>query len=111
MEQVIKQIEIIYSNKGDDLYISKVSSILEIDIVEDVEMVKMLSESIRSTISRLRSEIQSSQSRFKLIKFYNSKRRQIRKLVKYEYVMASMANILVSENHNCFLFKNNVEYT
>lgn len=81
-----------------------------INIVENMQMAEVTSKSIYNTFFQLRSRIQSTQSRFKLIKFDNNKKKQVRKLVEYGNIMANIANILVVENNNCFFLKNNVEY-
>lgn len=83
---------------------------VRVDIVEDVKMVEMTSENICSTFSQLKSGIQSTQNKFKLIKFGINKRRQVGKSVGYGNVIAGIANILVFEDNNCLPFKNNFEY-
>lgn len=54
--------------------------------------------------------IQSTLSEFKVIRFMNSKREQVRKSIKNKEIMAYLANILAILNNNDFLFKNNIEY-
>lgn len=71
-EQILEQMDIIGSNRKEVLYTNKIGSI--VDIVKDVEMGKVTPESVYSTFSLSRSEIQWIQSRFKLIKFGNNKR-------------------------------------
>lgn len=50
-EQVLKQTKITYSNKEKVLYINKVDSIVGVDIIKNVEMVKMTPESMCNTFS------------------------------------------------------------
>lgn len=69
-EQVLKQMEITSSNRKEVVHTNKVSII---DIIEDMEMAEMISESIYSMFSQSRSGIQSSQSELKLIQFCDSK--------------------------------------
>lgn len=45
-----------------------------------------------------------------MIKFGNSKKEDVEKLVRYENVVADMANIPVIDNNNCLPFKNNIQY-
>lgn len=65
---------------------------------------------MHSTCTRSRSRIQSNQSRFKVIRFTNSKREQAGKPVGDKKFMAYMANTMVVLNDNGFSFKNNIEY-
>lgn len=102
--------KILCSDREKVLHTNKVGNIVGVNIMKDKEIAKVPYENIYITFARLRSRIQSLQNRFKLIKFGYSKRRQAGKLVKYENIMVGMANILVIENNNCLLFKNNVEY-
>ena len=74
---------------------NKVDSIVRINIVEDVEIAELISKNVYNIFSRSRSGIKLIQSKFKLIKFGDSKRKQTRKLIRYEDVIAGMANILV----------------
>lgn len=71
----------------------------------------MTPKRICNTFSKLRSEIQLTQSEVKLIKFSNNKRKYVRKLVGYEDIMLDMTNIPIIENNNCHPLKNNIEYT
>lgn len=57
-----------------------------------------------------RSKFQSTEIEFKLTKFDDSKRGHVGILVRYEDVIVNIANILIIENNNYLLFKNNVEY-
>lgn len=59
-----------------------------------------------NTFSQLRSRIQLTQNRFKLIKFDEKAREPVR----YEDIMVGMTNISVIEDDNCLTFKYNVEY-
>ncbi len=67
-------------------------------------------ESMRSTYTRSRSGIQSTQSGFKVIGFTNSERWQAGKPVGDKEVMAYLADKLVVLNDNGLTFMNNVEY-
>lgn len=78
-------------------------------IVEDMEIAKVTYKNMRNIFSQSRSRIQLTYSRFKLIKFDNNKREQAKKPVGYNDVMANIANILIIQDNNCLLFKNNVE--
>ena len=81
-----------------------------VDIVEDMEMVKVTLEIIHSPFSQSRSRIQSTQSGFKLIKFDINRKEQAGKLIRYGDVMVGKANIPIIKENNCFLFENNVKY-
>ena len=67
-------------------------------------------ESMRSTYTRSRSGIQSTQSGFKVIGFTNSERGQAGKPVGDKEVMAYLTDKPVVLNDNGLTFKNNVEY-
>lgn len=111
MEQVLRQIEITYSNgeeKG--LYTNKVGNIIRVDFVEKVKMAKITPKSVCNTFFQSKSRIQSTHSRFKLIKFDNIKRKQAEKLVEYKDIGADIINILAVKYDNCLPFKKNVEY-
>ena len=89
-----------------------INKIRRIDAVsdDDAEMAdKLVYESVYSTTFRSRSEIQSTQNRFKLIRFNNGRRDQAGKLVRDKDVMVNVIDILDNTN-NCLPFKNNVEY-
>lgn len=73
-------------------------------------MAEVTSKSMCNIFSWSRFGIQLTQSRFQLIKFGDSERRQVRKPERYEDVVVGIANILVIKNNNCLLFKNNIEY-
>ena len=45
-----------------------------------------------------------------MIKFDISKKKLAWKLVEYKKIIIDIANILVIQNNNCLLFKNNIEY-
>lgn len=51
MEQILEQIEIIYINKTKVLHINKVSSIIGVDIIEDMEIAEVTPKNVRSTFS------------------------------------------------------------
>ena len=59
---------------------------------------------------RSRSKIQSTQSRFKLIGFMNSKKEQIGKPIRDEEFITYLADTPVILNDNGLVFKNNIEY-
>lgn len=106
--------EKIYSNKEEKgLYINNIK---RIDLVDTTEYAKKANkekihlESVCSTYIRLGSGIQLIQSRFKVIRFTNSKRGQVGKLVKSKEVMAYLVDTPVVLNNNGFSFKNNIEY-
>ena len=44
------------------------------------------------------------------MKFGDNRKRRAKELVRYEDIIVNMVNILVIEDNNCLLFKNNVEY-
>ncbi len=61
---------------------------------DDAEMAdEVVYESVRSTTSWSRSEIQSTQSRFKLIRFHDSRRGQAGEPIRDKDTMADVANI------------------
>lgn len=60
IEQVLEQLEMICSNRNEDL--NKVSSIVGVNTVENVEIAEVTPKSICSIFSRSRSGIQSTQS-------------------------------------------------
>ncbi len=70
---------------------------------------EVVHESVRSTTSRSRSGIQSTQSGFKLIKFNNGRRGQTGEPVEDEDAIADVADI-PGDADNRLPFKNNVEY-
>ncbi len=77
---------------------------------DDAEMAdKVVHESVRSTTSRSRSGIQSTQSRFKLIRFNDGRRGQAGKLVGDKDAMADVADI-PDDADNQLSFKNNIKY-
>lgn len=80
---------------------------MEID--EDVELTEVHLDSMYSTFSMSRSRIQLIWSRFKLFKYGNSKWGWVRKLVGYKDIIVGITNILVIENNNCFILKNNIK--
>ena len=84
---------------------------VRVDIIEDVEMVKVTLESVCSIFSWSRSGIQLTQNGIKLFKFGDNEKGQTSELVGYEKVLVDITNISVVENDNCFQCKNNVEYT
>lgn len=79
--------------------------------MEDIKIAIVTFENICNIFSQLRSGIQLIQNRFKLIKFGDSLRIQTRKPVEYKDIVAGIGNILVVEENNCLLFKNNIKYT
>ncbi len=86
--------------------------IQRIDVVvgDDAEMAdEVVHESMRSTTSRLRSRIQSTQSGFKLMRFNDGRRGQAGELVGDEDAMADVADIPGNAD-NRLPFKNNVKY-
>ena len=83
---------------------------IRVDIVEKIKIAEMTSKSICSIFSQSRSRIQLTQSKFKLIKYGDNRRKKAREKVKYEDIVASMANILVIEDKNCLLLKINIKY-
>ncbi len=73
IEQILGQIQVIYSAKEE----RPANKVRRIDAIGDdnVEMAnKVIHESIRSITSQSRPGIQSTQSRFKLIRFNDSRR-------------------------------------
>lgn len=82
IEQVLKQIEITCSNREKVLCTNKVGSIVEVDIVDDIKIAKVILKTVRSRFSQSRSKIQSTQSRYRLIKFGDGKRKQVEELVR-----------------------------
>ena len=108
IKQVLEQQEIICSNREEDL--TKFGSMVGVDIIENMEMAKVILESICSTLSRSRSGIQSTQSIFRLVKYGDSERGQAREQIRYEDVIVGLANIPVVKDDNCLPLKNNVEY-
>ena len=67
-------------------------------------------ESVRSTCIQSRLRIQSTQSKFKVIEFTNSKKTQERKPVGDKEFMAYLGDIPIVLNDNGLLFKNNFKY-
>ncbi len=77
---------------------------------DDVEIAdKVVYESVHSTTFRSRSGIQSTQSRFKLIRFNDGRRGQAGKPVGDVDAMTDITDI-PSDADNQLLFKNYVEY-
>ncbi len=77
---------------------------------DDAEMAdKVIHESMRSTTSRSRSRIQSTQSEFKLIRFNDGSRGQVGELVEDEDAIADVPDI-PGDADNRLPFKKNVEY-
>ncbi len=70
---------------------------------------KVVHESVRSTNSRLRSGIQSTQSEFKLIRFNDGRRGQVGEPVGDKDAMANVADI-PGDADNRLPFKKNIEY-
>lgn len=69
-------------------------------IGEDVQIADKTLENMYHTFSQWRSRITCIQSGFKLIKFGNSKIRQVGKQIAYEDVVANIVNILLILNIN-----------
>ncbi len=70
--------------------------IQKIDAVggDDAEMVdEVVHESVHSTTSRSRSGIQSTQSGFKMIRFNDGRRGQVRELVRDKDAIADIVDI------------------
>lgn len=67
--------EITCFNKEEVLYINKVGNIIRINIIENMKITNIISKSMYIIFYYSRSGIQFIQSRFKLIKFSNSKKR------------------------------------
>lgn len=82
-----------------------------VDIIEDMKKVEVTSKSVCNIFFLSRSGIQSTQNRFKLIKFDENRIGQAGKTIGYEDVIADIANIPVVQDDNRLLYKNNVKYT
>lgn len=91
-----------YSNRKEDL--NKVSNMVRVDNIEDVKIAEVTSDSIYIIFSWSSSGIQFTWSRFKLIKFNDSRKKQVGELVRYRDIMTSMVNIPVVEDDNCLSF-------
>ncbi len=81
-----------YFNKKEKL----ANKVGRIDVVgdDDTEMAdKVVYKNIHSTISQLRSRIQSTQSGFKLIRFNNSRRGQVGEPVEDKDTIADVVEI------------------
>lgn len=76
IEQVLEQIELPCFDREEVLCINKVDSIVKINIIKDVKMTEVPFKSVHSTFFQPRSRIQSTQNKFELIKFGNSKRKK-----------------------------------
>ena len=109
-----EQMEGIYSDKEEKgPYINNVEKMDPVGTAEYVEKAdeeQVNTNGVRSTCTRSRSRIQSTQSGFKVIEFTNSVRRQAGEPVGDEEFMAYLADTLVVLNDNGFPFKNNIEY-
>ncbi len=104
----------IYSYKEEEgLYtnnVEKMDPVGTAKYAEKTDKEQVNPENVRSTCTRSRSGIQSTQSGFKEIRFTNSERGQVGEPVGGEEVMAYLADKPVVLNDNDLPFKNNVEY-
>lgn len=98
-------------NKKEVICSNKTSNMVRVDIVKDIEIVKVTLENMHNTFSLSRFGIQLTQNYFKLIKFGDNEKKQAKELVRYKDIMVDMINISDIEDNNRFLFKNNIEYT
>ncbi len=107
-EEMLGQIQVTYSDKEE----GSLNKVRRIDVIggDDAEIAdKVVHESVRSTTSRSRSGIQSTQSGFKLIRFNDGRKREAGELVGDEDAMVDVADI-PGDVDNRLPFKNNVEY-
>ena len=105
---MLGQIQMTYSDKEKRL----TNKVEKIDTVggDHAEMAdQVIHRNVRSITSRSKSGIQLIQSRFKLIRFNDSRRGQIRELVGDKDAMADVMDIPGNAD-NCLPFKNNIEY-
>ncbi len=106
--------EEIYSHKEEKgLYTNDVEKMDPVGTAEYAEKAygeQVNSDSVRSTCTRSRSGIQSTQNGFKVIGFTNSEKKQAEEPVRDEEVMAYLVDKPVILNDNGFPFKNNVKY-
>ena len=80
------------------------------EYAEKADGEQVNSDSVRNTCTQSRSGIQSTQSRFKVIGFTNSEKKQAEEPVRDEEVMPYLADKPVVLNDNSSPFKNNVKY-